>query len=151
MMKLLRHPKFVAFEAMAGAIERFNAAGRNPFGPILRPRGHAPLLLRLEGPGIDVEFELRPCDRLAGSVAFLRDNPGFLTRHPVLYPMTPAVVRQQWHRVYAYAVGQAEVVDVRLLATNRQDPALVRQHTGVSADPWLLTARQVMEPISFAG
>lgn len=136
---------------MVQAIERFNAAGLNPFGPSVRPRGGAPLLLRLEGRGIDVEFELHSGERAPESVAFLRDNPGFRTRHSVLYPMTLAVKRQQWHRVYAYAVARYEVVGVRLLASSRQDPALIRQHTSVSADPWILAARGAMEPIAFIG
>lgn len=150
-MKLLDIPQVVLFDAIVEAIERFNQAGRNPFGPNVPVRGHRPLLLGLEGPGINIEVEFHAADRTPETQAFLRENRSFRSRHPVLYPMTRALVARQWHRVYAYDVARAEVVDVRLLANRAQDPELFVHHPNASAYPWLAAAKIAPEPLVFEG
>lgn len=150
-MRLLDSAVVMAFDAIAEAIERFNAAGLNPFGPNVPVRGHSPLLLGLQGPGIDVEIEFHAADRTPETRAFLRENPSFRIRHPVLYPLTRALVARQWHRVYAYDVAHGEVVDVRLLVSRRQDPELFARHPGASAHPWLAALKAAPEPVVFEG
>jgi hypothetical protein len=146
-METLDQANTVRFDTLAEAIERFNRAGLNPFGPNIPVHGHSPLLLCLRGPGIDVEFPFHAADRNAETQAFLHKTPGFRTRHSVLYPMTRALVARQWHRVYAYSVAQAEVVDVKLLVNRRQDPELFARYPAASAEPWLAALKAMREPV----
>jgi hypothetical protein len=132
-MNFLTQAKTVEFEAIVRAIEQFNQAGQNPFGPNV--------------PGIDIEFEFYPMDRTAGTQEFLKQNPSFRTRHPVLYPMTRALIQRQWHRVYAYNVEQAKVEAVKLLVSRKQDPDLFKQHPKASAYPWIFAVKESSEPI----
>lgn len=94
-MKLLPQAVSVEFERIVQAIERFNQAGLNPYGPNVPVGGHCPLLFKMEGPGIAVEFEFHPADRSAESAAFLASAPYFRTRRAVLHPMTRALIQRQ--------------------------------------------------------
>jgi hypothetical protein len=128
MRTLLTSAHRVEFEAIVQAIDRFNSAGLNPFGPNVPVQSHSPLLLKLEGPGTSFEFQFYPKDRTAAVKAALAATPSFRTRHPVLYPMTRALIQRQWDRVYAYNVETASVTDVKLLVSRRNDPDLFRAH-----------------------
>src|ERR1700757_4166517 len=97
----------VSFDGMIQAIERFNGAGLNPFGPGVPVQTHDPLLFMMEfGQDIVVEIPFYTADRDASAAASLAEHPGFRTRHSVLYPMTRTLIQRQWHRVYAYDVQQ---------------------------------------------
>jgi hypothetical protein len=148
-IKLLQNPASVSFDGMVDAIERFNRAGLNPFGPNVPVRTHAPLTLLMEfAPDISVEIAFYAADRGAAARAFLAKHPGFRTRHSVLYPMTRAMIQRQWHRVYAYDVIKGEVSEVKLLAGRQQDPELFMKYPNASAWPWKSALKGELEPIS---
>jgi hypothetical protein len=148
-IRLLQAPIMVSFEGMIKAIERFNGAGLNPFGPNVPVRTHSPLLFLMEfGQDIVVEVPFYSVDRDASAAAFLAEHPGFHTRHSVLYPMTRALIRRQWHRVYAYDVQRGDVTEVRLLVGRTQDAELFMKHPKASAWPWKLAVKEEKEPVS---
>lgn len=147
-MRLLTKARTVHFANIVSAIERFNDAGLNPFGPNVPVGSHSPLLVKLEGPGMEVEFEVSPADRKAKTRVFLAVSPSFRTRHAVLYPMTRALVQRQWTRVYAYNVRQSRVTDVRLLVCKEQDPVLFERHPKASAQAWILALKNASEPLA---
>jgi len=151
MRTLLPSARTVEFEAIVRAIEQFNSAGLNPFGPSVPVQGHSPLLLHLEGPGTSFEFQFHPEDRAANVAASLASSPSFKTRHPVLYPMTRTIIRCQWHRVYAYDVETEAVIDVKLLVSRRKDPELFKTCPEASAYPWFFAMMASAEPLVFEG
>jgi hypothetical protein len=146
---ILEHPVEVALETVVDEIERFNRSGKNPYGPNLPFKSHAPLTLIFQGPGIDVEFPLYPEDRSEELRAWLISNPRFRTRHGVIYPMTRAMIVRQWHRVYAFDVERKLVTGVRLLVTKQKDPELFLQHPDVSAWPWVHSINKSGEPLAW--
>lgn len=145
-MKLLPTPHTVTLEGMIAAIERFNQAGKNPFGPNVPVKSHCPLLFLFEGEGFHIEFPFYDEDREEKTKAALREDQTFQTRHAVLYPMTRALIQRQWHRVYAYDVLEGEVTDVKLLVSKKQDPDLIAKHPKASAYPWIFDAKNAPEP-----
>ena len=115
---LLATPVTVALDRLIDAIEKFNLGGQNPYGPNVPVMGHSPLLFSLAG--VNVEFPFYAVDRPAET----NGHPTIRTRHPVLYPMTRAMIMRQWHRVYAFDVLAGAVTGVKLLVGRRQDPEL---------------------------
>jgi hypothetical protein len=148
-IRLLPSPVPVTFDEIIAGIDRFNREGRNPFGPNVPVRSHSPLRFMLEGPGIGIEFEYLPSDRTPETVAFLQKQPGFETRHAVIYPMTRALIARQWHRVYAYDVTERAVVDVKLFVARKADPELFDKYLRPSAWPWIIAVRESKEPVAF--
>jgi hypothetical protein len=148
-IRLLPSPVPVTFDEIIAAIDQFNRAGRNPFGPNVPVALHSPLLFHLEGPGIGVEFEFNAADRDAETLAFLQKQRGFQTRHAIIYPMTRAMIARQWHRVYAYDVTARTVVDVKLLVARKDDPGLFAKYPRPSAFPWIFALRDSKEPVAF--
>jgi hypothetical protein len=146
-MRLLFSPVSVSFAGVIQAIDAFNKAGRNQFGPNVPVKSHSPLLFKIEG--INLEFEFYASHRSPEAGAFLKRHPTFLTRHVVIYPMTRALIARQWHRVYAFDVRRKEVVDVKLLVARTSDPELFLKFSRPSAWPWIMDARDTKEPLIF--
>ena len=148
-IRLLQAPIMVSFDGMINAIERFNDAGLNPFGPNIPVKTHSSLLFRMEfGPDVSVEISFYSADRDARELEFLTEHPGFRTRHSVLYPMTRALIQRQWHRVYAFDVQRGDVTEAKLLVGRKQDPELFMNYPKASAWPWVLAVKDEKEPVS---
>ena len=148
-LRLLPTPVVVSFSSVITAIDAFNRSGRNQFGPNVPVKSHSPLLFKIEGPGIDIEFAFEAADRSPEAIAFLKQQPTFPTQHAVIYPMTRAMIARQWHRVYAYDVQRQEVVDVKLLVARKADPELFAAYPRPSAWPWIIAVRAGKEPLAF--
>jgi hypothetical protein len=147
--EILQAPISVALEARIGAIERFNKEGTNPYGPHVPVRSHSPLLFLMEYPPcLDVEVPFYPHDRSAQDAAFMAGNPGFHTRHALIFPMTRALIARQWHRVYAFDVRQHGFIDVKLLVGRKLDPELFEKDPTASAWPWVRAAKRADEPVA---
>ena len=148
-IEILPEPVAVSFEGMVAAIERYNQAGRNPFGPNVPVRSHSPLLFVMEWPGcLDVQFPFYACDRDQRAVEFLAANPLFHTRHALVFPMTRALIARQWHRAYAFDVRRQDVTNCKLLVSRKHAPELFDKYPFAGAWPWVVAAKESAEPVS---
>jgi len=139
------------------AIREFEEANKNPHGPNEANPDHCPVMLELRygGPPERIkghswpvdpaeEFPLRPEDRDEQTKRLLK-GAGLLTKHKVLYPMTKAYIKQQWHRVYQYDTASKTITDVRLLVSERQDPGYFQNFK--SAHGWTIALQKETEPV----
>jgi hypothetical protein len=134
----------IPFANIYQAIDRFNAAGKNPHGPSEPNPGDTNFLeIGLNHP------ELPSLELTWGTLPVTGERQrlhAFVTDFNFIYPQTKAYVKRHWHRVYKLSAHTLEVEDVRLLVAPRQDP----EYFGAgykTAHDWLDAVRAVRRPL----
>jgi hypothetical protein len=159
-MKLEKYQnnRVVLIEDIVQAIKEFEKEGKNPHGPNVANPDHSPVMLELRYGGppfkeegypfpIDPseEFPLNEEDRDPETARNLQ-GAAIITKHKILYPLTKAYIKQQWHRVYAYDTEEKRVKEVRLLVSQKQDPSY-KAAGFKSAHQWTISLQEETTPV----